>query len=47
VTTLVEQSLAAPALLPRYQSLNTPPAFELFWTGTDGTGALNAAVVTF
>jgi hypothetical protein len=47
VTTLAEQSLASPALVPRpYQPAN-PPRLDLFWTGVDGTGALNAAVITF
>ncbi|MEU4251938.1 hypothetical protein AB0F15_31420 [Amycolatopsis sp. NPDC026612] len=48
VNLLAEQSLAAPALLARYSpSGTTKPAFDLFWTGIDGTGALNAAVITF
>ncbi len=47
VATLPEQSLATPELLTHAAASGSGPAFDLFWTGVDGTGALNAAVVTF
>jgi hypothetical protein len=42
VNTLNEFSIAAPALM----SLPNPERLAIFWTGTDGAGALNGGVVS-